>query len=129
MSDELWRWDAVRMAQAIQTRVVSSKEVVAACLARLESVNPRMNAVVESLAAEALALAERADGELASRICTIAKVDRADEAYFREKIAPLLSDPGVEFIGEINERSKTEFGWVRSWHSKDRQPAAGGSAY
>ena len=38
-----------------------------------------------------------------------AKVDRADEAYFRERIAPLLSDPGVEFIGEINERSKTKF--------------------
>jgi glycosyltransferase involved in cell wall biosynthesis len=38
-----------------------------------------------------------------------AKVDKVDEAYFREKIAPLLSNPGVEFIGEINERSKTEF--------------------
>jgi glycosyltransferase involved in cell wall biosynthesis len=38
-----------------------------------------------------------------------AKIDKTDEAYFREKIAPLLSDPGVEFIGEINERSKTEF--------------------
>jgi glycosyltransferase involved in cell wall biosynthesis len=38
-----------------------------------------------------------------------AKVDKADEAYFHETIAPLLSDPGVEFIGEINERSKTEF--------------------
>ena len=38
-----------------------------------------------------------------------AKVDKVDEAYFHEKIAPLLSDPGVEFIGEINERSKTEF--------------------
>jgi glycosyltransferase involved in cell wall biosynthesis len=38
-----------------------------------------------------------------------AKVDKVDEAYFREKIVPLLSDPGVEFIGEINERSKTEF--------------------
>jgi len=38
-----------------------------------------------------------------------AKVDKVDEAYFREKIAPLLSDPGVEFIGEINEHSKTEF--------------------
>ena len=38
-----------------------------------------------------------------------AKVDKVDDAYFREKIAPLLSDPGVEFIGEINERSKTEF--------------------
>jgi glycosyltransferase involved in cell wall biosynthesis len=38
-----------------------------------------------------------------------AKVDKVDEAYFRERIAPLLNDPGVEFIGEINERSKTEF--------------------
>jgi glycosyltransferase involved in cell wall biosynthesis len=38
-----------------------------------------------------------------------AKVDKVDEAYFREEIAPLLSEPGVEFIGEINERSKTEF--------------------
>ncbi len=38
-----------------------------------------------------------------------AKIDKADEPYFREEIVPLLSDPGVEFIGEINERSKTEF--------------------
>jgi len=38
-----------------------------------------------------------------------AKVDKVDEAYFREKIVPLLNDPGVEFSGEINERSKTEF--------------------
>jgi glycosyltransferase involved in cell wall biosynthesis len=38
-----------------------------------------------------------------------AKVDKVDEAYFREEIAPLLSDPAVEFIGEINERSKNEF--------------------
>jgi glycosyltransferase involved in cell wall biosynthesis len=38
-----------------------------------------------------------------------AKVDKVDEAYFREKIAPLLSEPGVEFIGEINEHDKTEF--------------------
>jgi glycosyltransferase involved in cell wall biosynthesis len=30
-----------------------------------------------------------------------AKVDRADEAYFRERIAPLLNGPGVQFIGEI----------------------------
>ena len=38
-----------------------------------------------------------------------AKVDRADEAYFRAKIAPLLNGPGVEFIGEINEHQKTQF--------------------
>jgi glycosyltransferase involved in cell wall biosynthesis len=38
-----------------------------------------------------------------------AKVDKADEAYFREKIAPLIEAPHVEFVGEINERDKTEF--------------------
>jgi glycosyltransferase involved in cell wall biosynthesis len=38
-----------------------------------------------------------------------AKVDKVDEAYFREEISPLLAGPAVEFIGEIDERSKTEF--------------------
>jgi len=38
-----------------------------------------------------------------------AKVDRADEAYFRTKIEPLLDGPGVEFIGEINEHQKPHF--------------------
>src|SRR5437899_4212506 len=38
-----------------------------------------------------------------------AKVDKVDEAYFREKIVPLLNQPGVEFIGEIDERAKSDF--------------------
>jgi glycosyltransferase involved in cell wall biosynthesis len=38
-----------------------------------------------------------------------AKVDRVDEAYFREQIEPMLRGPGVEFIGEINERAKAKF--------------------
>ena len=38
-----------------------------------------------------------------------AKVDKIDEEYFREKIAPLLNEPGIEFVGEINERAKTAF--------------------
>jgi glycosyltransferase involved in cell wall biosynthesis len=38
-----------------------------------------------------------------------AKVDRVDENYFREVIAPLLNGQGVEFIGEINEQQKNEF--------------------
>jgi glycosyltransferase involved in cell wall biosynthesis len=38
-----------------------------------------------------------------------AKVDRVDEAYFREQIEPLLSLPGIEFLGEINERGKAKF--------------------
>jgi glycosyltransferase involved in cell wall biosynthesis len=38
-----------------------------------------------------------------------AKVDRADEAYFRDQIAPMLDGSGVEFIGEINGRTNSEF--------------------
>ncbi|MBR0707984.1 glycosyltransferase family 4 protein [Bradyrhizobium liaoningense] len=38
-----------------------------------------------------------------------AKVDKSDETYFRDVIAPMLDGGGVEFIGEINESQKTEF--------------------
>jgi glycosyltransferase involved in cell wall biosynthesis len=38
-----------------------------------------------------------------------AKVDRADEAYFRSEIAPILTQPGVEYIGEIDDRKKSSF--------------------
>src|SRR6478736_3146429 len=38
-----------------------------------------------------------------------AKVDRADEVYFRTEIKPLLGAGGVEFIGEINDQQKTQF--------------------
>lgn len=38
-----------------------------------------------------------------------AKVDKADEGYFHETIEPLLAEPDIEFIGEINEQEKTSF--------------------
>jgi glycosyltransferase involved in cell wall biosynthesis len=38
-----------------------------------------------------------------------AKVDRDDEAYFLKRIQPLLSQPHVEFLGEIAEHEKAEF--------------------
>jgi glycosyltransferase involved in cell wall biosynthesis len=38
-----------------------------------------------------------------------AKVDRADAAYFKAEIEPLLAGGGVEFIGEINDQQKTQF--------------------
>jgi glycosyltransferase involved in cell wall biosynthesis len=38
-----------------------------------------------------------------------AKIDKVDEAYFRESIAALVEQPGVEYIGEISEREKAEF--------------------
>jgi glycosyltransferase involved in cell wall biosynthesis len=38
-----------------------------------------------------------------------AKVDRADQDYFDATVRPLLSSPGVEFIGEIDDARKSEF--------------------
>jgi glycosyltransferase involved in cell wall biosynthesis len=38
-----------------------------------------------------------------------AKVDKADQEYFRSVIEPLLGGPDVEFVGEINELQKGEF--------------------
>lgn len=38
-----------------------------------------------------------------------AKVDRADETYFKTEIEPLLEGGGIEFIGEINDHQKTQF--------------------
>lgn len=53
----------------------------------------------------AIAIARRAG--LPLRIA--AKVDKADQAYFDERIRPLLQEPGVEFIGEIGEADKNVF--------------------
>ena len=38
-----------------------------------------------------------------------AKVDRVDEMYFTTQIEPLLEGGGVEFIGEISDRQKSQF--------------------
>lgn len=39
-----------------------------------------------------------------------AKIDRVDEAYWRETIAPMIAmNPNVEYIGEIGEREKAAF--------------------
>ena len=38
-----------------------------------------------------------------------AKVDDVDRRYFETEIAPLLNEPGVEFLGEIDESQKNTF--------------------
>ncbi|MFZ5720181.1 MAG: glycosyltransferase family 4 protein [Pseudomonadota bacterium] len=43
------------------------------------------------------------------RLRIAAKVDRVDQAYFEEKIEPLLHHPLVEFIGEIGDAEKPAF--------------------
>jgi glycosyltransferase involved in cell wall biosynthesis len=45
-----------------------------------------------------------------ARLKIAAKIDRADEAYWRDVIAPMVrAHPNVEFIGEINEAQKAAF--------------------
>ncbi|HEY0502816.1 MAG TPA: glycosyltransferase family 4 protein [Lysobacter sp.] len=53
----------------------------------------------------AIAIARRAGLPLK----VAAKVDAVDRAYFHSEIEPLLDDPMVEFIGEINDASKSDF--------------------
>jgi len=38
-----------------------------------------------------------------------AKVDRVDKEYFKNAIQPLLADPLIQFVGEINEQDKNTF--------------------
>ena len=38
-----------------------------------------------------------------------AKVDKADQDYFDEQIGPMIRSNNVEFIGEINDKDKSEF--------------------
>ena len=35
-----------------------------------------------------------------------AKVDRADREYFEAVVRPMLADPRIEFVGEVNDREK-----------------------
>lgn len=65
MTDERCFASATWLAEAIRTRHASSLEIVDVCLARIEEVNPRLNAVVR-LAGDARDEARRADAELAS---------------------------------------------------------------
>ncbi|MFN8035385.1 MAG: amidase [Acidimicrobiia bacterium] len=59
--DELWACSAVELARKVRSREVSSREIVEAHLARVESVNPKVNAIVEVLAEGARASADAAD--------------------------------------------------------------------
>jgi len=61
----LWRWSAVDIADAVRRREISCREVTASVLARIDALNPRLNALPEVLAEEALASADAADRQVA----------------------------------------------------------------
>jgi amidase len=66
MSEELWRLGAVELAAHIRARHVSAREATASVLSRIAEVNPRVNALPEVMAEEALAAADAADRALAA---------------------------------------------------------------
>ena len=52
--DEFWRWPATQIARAVAAGQVSAREVTESCLARIDAVNPGLNALVEVQAEESL---------------------------------------------------------------------------
>lgn len=65
-SDRLCELSAVELTQMMRRRDVSAREVMAAHLARIERINPKVNAIVTLVAERAMADAARAD-ELAAK--------------------------------------------------------------
>lgn len=63
---ELWQLGALELAAMIRSREVSSREVIAAHLARVDAVNPQLNAIVGRLDDEAITAADAADAAVAS---------------------------------------------------------------
>lgn len=58
---ELWQRDATDLAALIRTGRASAREAVESVLARVDAVNPKLNAIVRRLDEEALAAADAAD--------------------------------------------------------------------
>ena len=58
---ELWQLDASDLARLIRLGQVSSREAVKSCLARMDAVNSKLNAVVRRMDDEALGAADACD--------------------------------------------------------------------
>ena len=65
MSAPLWQHTATALAAGIKTKQFSSREATLSCLARIEAVNPGVNAIVSVQAEAALAAADAADRAVA----------------------------------------------------------------
>jgi amidase len=65
--DEIIFLSAIELATRIRTKQISAREVMAAHLAQIERVNPKVNAIVTLVAEQAMANAARADEIIARR--------------------------------------------------------------
>ena len=66
MNKPLWRLGACELAALIRQREVSAREAATSVLARIAEVNPRINALPEVMAEQALATADACDRALAA---------------------------------------------------------------
>jgi amidase len=64
--EDLWRLSAVDIAGLIRSKKLSAKEVAMAALARLDAVNPKINAVVDHRPEDVLAQAAAIDAAIAA---------------------------------------------------------------
>src|SRR5579863_586699 len=122
---ELWQRDASDLARLIRLGQVSSREAVTSCLARIDAVNGKLNAIVRRMDKEALAAADacdaaRARGESLGRlhgvpVTTKINVDQRGHptdngaVALKDLIAPEdapvvanLRKAGAVFIGRTN---------------------------
>ena len=63
--NNLWRLSAVELAALIRSREISAREAAVAALARLDAVNPAINAVVDHRPSDVLAQAAEIDAAIA----------------------------------------------------------------
>ena len=63
--EDLWRLSALELVGLIRSKKVSAREAAIAALARLDAVNPSINAVVDHRAEQVLAEAAAIDGKIA----------------------------------------------------------------
>ncbi|MEL6236881.1 MAG: amidase family protein [Pseudomonadota bacterium] len=150
----LWHWSAAEISAAVAEGNVTASELTEAALARMEAVNPALNAVVESLAGEARAQAHALDADDAPKgplhgvpVTIKVNVDQTGHATtngvpaFRDMIAPddapvvrNLKAAGAVIIGRTNTpefsfRADTDNPlYGRTYNPWGRHLSAGGSS-
>ena len=97
--NELWERSAVDLAAMIRRREVSSRELLAATLARIDEINPAVNAIVtlvpemaEEWAGEAdAAIAHRTPGDQRQPFQPVPDVGRYEDGRYQRFRHPVLS--------------------------------------
>jgi amidase len=99
LPSEPWRWDAAELAAQIRAGALSSVEATQACYARIDAVNPRLNAVVHADRERAFEAARQADAQRA----------RAPEALGCLHGVPVTVKLNVDVAGEATTNGVPAF--------------------